>query len=108
MNQNSAVVDEKKKNLINKITGILIDEMSKKNVNQELGQEIATYILNQSKNIKDDKSLNDFLKQLAEKYSIFKLYHVNTSLENQIKITDEEKMISIKQQLSKLANFKSQ
>jgi len=82
--------------------------MSKKNVNQELGQEIAAYILNQSKNIKDDKSLNDFLKQLAEKYSIFKLYFVNSSLENQIKKTDEEKITNIKEQLSKLANFKSQ
>ncbi len=101
-------VEEKKKNLMNKITGILIDEMSQKKVNQELGQEIATYILNQSKNIKDDKTLNDFLKQLSEKYSIFKLYFVNASLENQIKKTDEEKITSIKEQLSKLANFKSQ
>jgi len=107
MDQNSAVIDEKKKQVINKITGILIDEMSKKNVNQELGQEIATYILNQSKNIKDDKSLNDFLKQLSEKYSIFKLYHVNRSLENQIKVTDEEKITNIKEQLSRLANFKT-
>ena len=101
-------MDDKKKQVISKITGILIDEMLKKNVNQELGQEIATYILYESKNIKDDKSLNDFIKQLAEKYSIFKLYSVNISLENQIKITDEEKMASIKEQLSKLANFKSQ
>jgi len=108
MDQNSAVIDEKKKNLINKITGILIDEMSQKKVNQELGQEIASYILAQSKNIKDDESLNNFLKQLAEKYSIFKLYFVNQSLENQIKKTDEEKISSIKDQLSKLANFKSQ
>jgi len=100
--------EEKKKNSINKITEILIDEMSKKNVNQELGQEMATYILNQSKKIKDDKTLNDFLKQLAEKYSIFKLYHVNMTLENQIKKTDEEKITDIKEQLSKLANFKSQ
>lgn len=99
--------EEKKKDLINKITGILIDEMSKKNVNQDLGQEIATYILNQSKNIKDDKTLNDFLQQLSEKYSIFKLYHVNRSLENQIKVTDEEKITNIKEQLSKLANFKT-
>lgn len=108
MDKNSPVIDEKKKNLINKITGILIDEMSQKKVDQELGQEIATYILNQGKNIKDDKSLNDFLKQLSEKYSIFKLYYVNRSLENQIKVTDEEKMTSIKEQLSRLANFKSQ
>jgi len=107
MDQNSAVIDEKKKNLINKVTGILIDEMSKKNVNQDLGQEIATYVLNQSKNIKDDKSLNDFLKQLAEKYSIFKLHYVNSSLENQIKATDEEKITNIKEQLSKLANFQA-
>jgi len=64
-------MDDKKKQVISKITGILIDEMLKKNVNQELGQEIATYILYESKNIKDDKSLNDFIKQLAEKYSIF-------------------------------------
>ncbi|EKE15002.1 MAG: hypothetical protein ACD_12C00206G0016 [uncultured bacterium] len=106
MDQNSAVIDEKKKNLINKITGILLDEMLKKNVNQELGQEIATYILNQSKNINDDQTLEFFLKQLAEKYSIFKLYYVNRSLKNQIKKTDEEKISSIKDQLSKLANFK--
>lgn len=101
-------LEEKKKEIINKITGILIDEMSKKNVNQELGQEIAAYILDQSKNIKDDRSLDGFLKQLSEKYSIFKLYHVNRSLENQIKVTDEEKITDIKDQLSKLANFKSQ
>jgi len=106
MDQN-LTLEEKKKNLTNKITGILIDEMSKKNVNQESGQEIAAYILDQSKNIKDDKSLDDFLKQLSEKYSIFKLYHVNRSLENQIKETDEEKITGIKEQLSKLANFKS-
>ncbi len=108
MDQNSALIDEKKKNLINKITGILIDEMARKNIKQELSQEIASYILLQSKLIKDDKSLNDFLKQLADKYSIFKLCFVNTSLENQIKKTDEEKISSIKEQLSKLANFKSQ
>ncbi len=107
MDNNSPAIDDKKKNLINKITGILIDEMSQKKVSQELGQEIATYILNQSKNIRDDKSLNNFLKQLSEKYSIFKLYYVNRSLENQIKKTDEEKISSIKEQLSKLANFKS-
>lgn len=107
MDNNSPAIDDKKKNLINKITGILLDGMSKKNVNQELGQEIATYILSQSKNIKDDKTLDDFLKQLAEKYSIFKLYHVNKSLENQIKVSDEEKISSIKDQLSKLANFKT-
>ncbi|PIP63297.1 hypothetical protein CO165_03770 [Candidatus Roizmanbacteria bacterium CG_4_9_14_3_um_filter_33_18] len=107
MDQNLSA-EEKKKNLINKITGILLDEMLKKKVDQELGQEIATYILNQSKNVKDDKSLDDFLRQLAEKYSIFKLYFVNSSLENQIKKTDEEKISSIKDQLSKLANFKSQ
>lgn len=108
MDQNSSVIDEKKKQLINKITGILIDEMSKKNVSQELGQEIATYILDKSKNIKDDITLNDFLKQLAQKYFIFKLYSINRSLENQIKATDEEKISDIKEQLSKLANFKSQ
>lgn len=107
MDQNSTS-EEKKKNLISKITGILLDEMSQKKVNQELGQEIATYILSQSKNIKDDKTLNDFLKQLAEKYYIFKLYHVNMSLESQIKKTDEEKITNIKEQLSKLANFKIQ
>lgn len=107
MDQNSTP-EEKKKDLINKITGILIDEMYQKKVNHELGQEIAAYILNQSKNIKDDKTLSDFLQQLSEKYSIFKLYYVNRSLENQIKVTDEEKITNIKEQLSKLANFKSQ
>lgn len=107
MDQNSGVIDEKKKNLINKITGILLDEMTKKNIKQELSQEIASHILIQSKNIKDEISLNDFLKKLAEKYSIFKLYFVNSSLEKQIKKTDAEKINSIKDQLSRLANFKT-
>ncbi len=107
MDQN-LTLEEKKKDLINKITGILLDEMSKKNVTQDLSEEIAAYILDQSKNIKDDLTLNDFIKLLANKYSIFKLFYVNRSLENKIKISDEEKITNIKDQLSKLANFKSQ
>ncbi len=98
-------MDEKKKQMINKVTGILIDEMTQKKVDQILGQEIATYILNESKKIKDESSLNIFLKQLSEKYSIFKLFYINKSLENKIKQTDEEKMSTIKDQLSRLANF---
>jgi len=101
-------MDDKKKQIINKITGVLLDEMSKKNVTQDLSEEIAAYILDQSKNIKDDLTLNDFIKLLANKYSIFKLFYVNRSLENKIKISDEEKITNIKDQLSKLANFKSQ
>lgn len=98
-------MDEKKKELINKVTGILIDEMTKKTISHEQAQEIATYILNQSKKIKNEKELNDFLKLLADKYSIFKLYYVNKSLEKQIEMTDKEKIDSIKEQLSKLASF---
>ena len=107
MDKNSPIIDEKKKDLINKITGILLDEMSRKNIKQELGQEIATYILSQSKVITDEASLNNFLKLLADKYSIFKSTFVNHSLENHMKKTDEEKISGIKEQLSKLINFKS-
>ena len=105
MDKNPEMIDEKKKNLINKITGILIDEMTQKKVNQELGQEIATYILSESNNIVDDNTFNDFVKKLSERYSIFRLYHVNMSLENQMKKTDEEKISDIKEQLSKLASL---
>lgn len=107
MDKNSLVIGEKKKDLINKITGILLDEMSRNNIKEESGQEIASYILSQSKTITDDMSLNNFLKLLAEKYSIFKSTFVNQSLENHMKKTDEEKITGIKEQLSKLINFKS-
>jgi len=100
-------MDEKKKHIINKVTGILLDEMSRKNVSPELGQEIAAYILDQSKNIKEDKDINNFLKSLADKYSIFKPYYVNKTLEKHIEQTDAEKINSIKDQLSELANFKT-
>lgn len=100
-------MDEKKKELINKVTGILIDEMTKKTISHKQAQEIATYILDKSKGIKNENGISDFLKLLAEKYSIFKLYYVNKSLEKQIELTDKEKMDSIKEQLSKLASFKT-
>lgn len=98
-------MDEKKRELINKVTGILIDEMTKKSISHEQAQEIAIYILDKSKKVKNEKELNDFLKSLSEKYSIFKLYYVNKTLEKKIEMTDKEKMDSIKEQLSKLASF---
>jgi len=107
MDQNSSQFETKKKTVLNKITGILIDEMTQKKIDQVQGQEIAIYILDQIKNVKDEFSLTAFLKQLSEKYSSFKQYYVNISSENQAKKTDEEKISSIVTQLSELANFKT-
>jgi len=107
MNQNVLQFEEKKKEAIGKITGILIDQMAQKKINQSQSQEIAKHILEQLKKVSNELTLIEFLKQLAEKYPIFNQYYTNISLEDKVKKNDEKKIDLIMTQLSELANFKT-
>lgn len=104
MDQSFSEFELKKKKIIETITKILLDSLAKEEIDKEKGSEIATYILDNKKNVIDETSLLSFLQKLAEQYPIYKNiandYQKIVITKNQ----DDAKIEVIKQQLSKLAN----
>lgn len=96
---------ERKKDIVDKITGILIEEMEKETVSEEDGKVIATYILSKKENLTTNEELVEFLQTLSQIWPIFlDLYETESKVVTE-EHNDAEKIDQIKQQLSTLANM---
>lgn len=96
---------ERKKDIVDKITGILIEEMEKETVSEEDGKVIATYILSKKESVTTNEELVEFLQSLSQIWPIFlDLYETESTVVTE-ENNDAEKIDQIKQQLTTLANM---
>ncbi len=102
MDQNS--FDARKKEVIDKLTGILIEALEKETITREIGQEIATFILDKKNNVIDENSLTSFLNELAQKWDMYKNFSAIQNKTTEIVGQDQKKLEDIKSQLTQLAN----
>jgi len=107
MDQNPQGFDEKKKEIINKLTGLLIDSLIKEETNREDGQTIAGFILEKKDQIKDGNTLADFLNELATKWPIYNNFYDAYKKTEQVSIQDKQKLDLIKNQLDQLSKNSS-
>ncbi|OGK21522.1 hypothetical protein A3C23_04765 [Candidatus Roizmanbacteria bacterium RIFCSPHIGHO2_02_FULL_37_13b] len=101
------LVEAKRDLIIHKITGILLDALQNDDLEPEDGAIIAGYLLERKKQITDEKSLNQFMNEVAEKLDIFRGF-INLQKEKDSQNSlDNQKLEDIKSQLVELARTQS-
>lgn len=103
MEENLKGFEEKKKEIINSITGILIESLEKMMISQIEGREIATFILDNKDGLMTDQGITLFLAELANKWSIYKNYIETYNKTEQASYEDKQKLDQIKSQLIQLS-----
>jgi uncharacterized membrane protein YgaE (UPF0421/DUF939 family) len=96
---------EKKKEVIEKITGTLLDAMEQQLLSEEEGRVVAEYILSKKESFTNQEELIEFLQTLSDIWSIFTPLFDTEQKSTETESTDAKKLDEIKQQLSTLANM---
>lgn len=102
---NTSFTDDKKKELLMKLTGILLDAREQDLVTEEQTREIAYFILAKKDSITDDITLKLFLDELAIKSVIFKDFAEQKKTAQTAQTQDNQKVQEIQDQLSNLGKF---
>jgi len=96
--------ENKKKETVNKITGLLIEALEKETMTEDEAQPVARFILDEKEKVKDANGLVVFIQTLSSRWPLFKDLSTIETQSVQQGAQDQQKLDLIKDQLSKLAN----
>lgn len=94
-------LQEKINNILEQLTKLLLDNIIADDIDEEEGQEIAKYILEEKRKVVDEVSFNQFLKNVSDQYPIFSSIIDNFQKQNKTSVADQQRLQEIKSQLSK-------
>ena len=96
---------EKKKDIIEKITGTLLEAMEQQEISEEEGKVVAQYILSKKESFSNQEELLEFLQTLSDIWPMYKQLYDTEQKSTESETTDTKKLDEIKHQLSTLANM---
>lgn len=111
MDASPTTLDQLKKEVLEKLTGSLLDNLEQGIFLEEEGAEIARFILSETKKVTTNETLLHFLEDLGKRWLLLKettdglTAMIGTQqMEKKTVVEDQQKIESIKNQLAQLAN----